>query len=186
MRKLADAGMRVFAERGYHAARVDDIVRAAHTSHGTFYLYFANKEDLLRTLAVDCAQEMAKLAEGIGPITPDVTGFAELRSFLAEFVSTYQRYGVVIRAWMEDQVSDREVDWLGVQAFTAIAARLAECMDDAGAAQPVDARTSVGALMAMLERFSYALTSRRIERDDEAMFDTLAHLVHRGFFAAPT
>ncbi len=51
MRRLLDAGMRVFAERGYHAARVDDIVRAARTSHGTFYLYFANKEDLLCTLA---------------------------------------------------------------------------------------------------------------------------------------
>ena len=50
MRKLFDAGMRVFAERGYHAARVDDIVRTARTSHGTFYLYFANKEDLLREI----------------------------------------------------------------------------------------------------------------------------------------
>ena len=49
MRRLLDAGMRVFAERGFHAARVDDIVRAARTSHGTFYLYFANKEDLLCT-----------------------------------------------------------------------------------------------------------------------------------------
>ncbi|MGH9031813.1 MAG: helix-turn-helix domain-containing protein, partial [Acidimicrobiia bacterium] len=68
MGKLFDAGMRVFAERGYHAARVDDIVRAARTSHGTFYLYFANKEDLLRALAVDCAEEMMKLADGIGPI----------------------------------------------------------------------------------------------------------------------
>ena len=48
MRRLLDAGMRVFADRGFHAARVDDIVRAARTSHGTFYLYFTNKEDLLR------------------------------------------------------------------------------------------------------------------------------------------
>ena len=76
MRKLFDAGMRVFAERGYHAARVDDIVRAARTSHGTFYLYFANKEDLLRALAVDCAEDLAKLADHIGPITPDEQGFA--------------------------------------------------------------------------------------------------------------
>ncbi len=48
MSRLLDAGMRVFAERGVHAARVDDIVRAARTSHGTFYLYFPNKEALLR------------------------------------------------------------------------------------------------------------------------------------------
>ncbi|HEY1740702.1 MAG TPA: helix-turn-helix domain-containing protein, partial [Acidimicrobiia bacterium] len=53
--RLLDAGLAVFAERGYHAARVDDIVRAAETSHGTFYLYFANKEELLRDLASACA-----------------------------------------------------------------------------------------------------------------------------------
>src|SRR5256886_12352839 len=124
MRKLLDAGMRVFAERGYHAARVDDIVRAAHTSHGTFYLYFANKEDLLRALAVDCAVTLDKLADEIGPITPDEQGFRELRSFLAKFVATYRRYGPVIRAWMEDQVADREIDRLGVKAFTDIGTRL--------------------------------------------------------------
>ena len=48
MAKLTDAGMRVLSERGYHAARVDDIVRLAKVSHGTFYLYFSNKEDLFQ------------------------------------------------------------------------------------------------------------------------------------------
>src|SRR3954471_11601683 len=88
MRRLSDAGMRVFAERGYHQSRVDDIVRAARTSHGTFYLYFANKEDLLRTLAVDCAQEMEALAGEIGPIDLSEEGFEQLRAFLGRFVTT--------------------------------------------------------------------------------------------------
>ena len=185
MRKLLDAGMRVFAERGYHAARVDDIVRAARTSHGTFYLYFANKEDLLRALAVDCAEAMAKLADDIGPITPDEQGFGELRSFLARFVSTYRRYGPVIRAWMEDQVADREVDRLGVKAFTAIGARLGQRMREVDPSVAENETAAVGALMAMLERFNYALSSRRIVLDEDDMLDTLAHIIHRGFFAAP-
>jgi AcrR family transcriptional regulator len=49
--KLLDAAVPALAESGYHATRVDDIVRIAGVSHGTFYLYFANKEDLFRTLA---------------------------------------------------------------------------------------------------------------------------------------
>jgi AcrR family transcriptional regulator len=184
MRKHFDAGMRVFAERGYHAARVDDIVRAARTSHGTFYLYFANKEDLLRALAVECADEMTKLADGIGPVAPDDRGFAELRAFLSRFVTTYRRYGPVIRAWMEDQVADREVDRLGVKAFTAIGARLGERMRESGLATENE-QAAVAALMAMLERFNYALASRRLVLDDDAMLDTLAHVIHRGFFGAP-
>src|SRR5262245_56429311 len=130
MRRLSDAGMRVFAERGYHQSRVDDIVRAARTSHGTFYLYFANKEDLLRTLAVDCAEAMEALAAEVGTIDRGFDGFAQLRDFLSRFVSTYRRYGVVIRAWMEDQVSDREVDRLGVRAFRHIASSLGQRMEE--------------------------------------------------------
>jgi AcrR family transcriptional regulator len=181
MRRLSDAGMRVFAERGYHQSRVDDIVRAARTSHGTFYLYFANKEDLLRALAVDCAQEMEVLAREIEPIDAGAEGFAHLRAFLERFVGTYRRYGVVIRAWMEDQVSDREVDRLGVRAFTHIANGLGQRMAESGA--PVgDPAAAVAALMALVERFSYAVASRDLGFDDDAMLDTLTTLVHRGFF----
>jgi AcrR family transcriptional regulator len=185
MRKLFDAGMRVFAERGYHAARVDDIVRAARTSHGTFYLYFANKEDLLRALAIDCAEDLAGLADRIGPISTDEQGFRELRAFLADFLATYLRYGPVIRAWMEDQVADPEIDRLGVKAFTAIGARLGQRMREVGAVSADNEPAAVGALMAMLERSSYALASRRVVIDDDTVLDTLAHIIHRGFFGAP-
>ncbi len=182
MRKLLDAGMRVFAERGFHAARVDDIVRAARTSHGTFYLYFANKEELLRALAIQCAQEMGALAGGLGVVTGDEAGAAELRRFLETFFSTYARFGPVLRAWMEGNVEDRETSRLGVVAFTDIATALGERMGDAGAQG--DAAT-VSALMALLERFAYFLVSRRLEFDSEELFDTVTRVVHRGFFGAP-
>jgi AcrR family transcriptional regulator len=184
MGKLLDAGMRVFADRGYHAARVDDIVRAARTSHGTFYLYFASKEDLLRALAVECAHEWAQLAESIGPVGPDEAGLEELRRFLGGFVDTYRRYGPIIRAWMETQGGDRETGRLGVRSFTVIASTLASRMDEAGAPHAVDSTTSVQALMAMLERFNYVLVSRKLDLDDEVMLDSLALVVHRGFFGA--
>jgi AcrR family transcriptional regulator len=184
MRRLLDAALKVFAQRGYHAARVDDIVRVARTSHGTFYLYFANKEDLLRALAVDCAHEITDLADSIGPIGPDDEGRDELRRFLAAFLATYRRYGPVIRAWMEDQVGDRDVDRLGVRAFTAIGGRLGTRMRESGVAIAENEPAAVGALMAMLERFSYGVSSRRLAIDDDAVLDTLTVIVHRGFFGA--
>ena len=35
----------VFAERGYQGTTVGAITKAANTAHGTFYLYFRNKDD---------------------------------------------------------------------------------------------------------------------------------------------
>lgn len=182
MRRLLDAGMRVFADRGFHAARVDDIVRAARTSHGTFYLYFTNKEDLLRALAVECGTEMSALAETLGPVGLDEAGYVELREFLGRFFATYRRYGPIIRAWMEGHVEDRAVSALGVRSFTDIATALGRQMSAAGV-EADDA--SISALMALLERFAYFLVSRRLEFDGDATLDTVTHIVHRGFFAAP-
>jgi AcrR family transcriptional regulator len=181
MSRLLDAGLRVFGERGVHAARVDDIVRAARTSHGTFYLYFPNKEALLRALALECAQELDELSGTLGTITPDAAGRAELRAFLERFFGTYRHYGPVIRAWMEGQVEDREVSHLGVQAFTDIATALAEQVRASGA--PHD-NAAISSLMAMLERFAYFLVSRRLEFDTDTTLDTVTTVVHRGFFAA--
>jgi len=185
LRRLLDAGLRVFARRGYHAARVDDVVRAARTSHGTFYLYFANKEDLLRALAVDCAHRLTDLASDVGPIGPDAAGRAELQRFLRRFLDIYRHYGPVIRAWMEDQVGDRHVDRLGRKAFTEIGDRLALRMRESRVALPGGEPAAVGALMAMLERFSYGVASGRVGAADPAVLDTLTTIVHRGFFGAP-
>jgi AcrR family transcriptional regulator len=36
----------VFSQRGYHAAKIDDIVTAAGVARGTFYLYFEDKRSI--------------------------------------------------------------------------------------------------------------------------------------------
>ena len=54
-----------FDSRGYHATRVNDVVEIAKTSHGTFYLYFANKEDVLRALVNEAATEVQSLYDAL-------------------------------------------------------------------------------------------------------------------------
>lgn len=45
---LIEAGLEIFDKDGYEAARIADITKAAEVAKGTFYLYFDNKEALLR------------------------------------------------------------------------------------------------------------------------------------------
>ncbi len=43
---MMQAAVRIFAEKGYHAATVRDVVNAANVAVGTFYFYFPDKETL--------------------------------------------------------------------------------------------------------------------------------------------
>jgi TetR/AcrR family transcriptional regulator, fatty acid metabolism regulator protein len=49
-RLLLDASVRVFARKGYHAARVGDIAEEAGVAYGLLYHYFDSKEDVLRSV----------------------------------------------------------------------------------------------------------------------------------------
>ena len=48
--RITDAAIAVFAQKGYHAARVSDVAKEAGVADGTIYLYFRNKEDLLLSI----------------------------------------------------------------------------------------------------------------------------------------
>ncbi len=45
-KEIALSGLKVFCERGYDGATVDDIVKKAKCSHGLFYHYFKSKKDI--------------------------------------------------------------------------------------------------------------------------------------------
>ncbi|MBO8141321.1 MAG: TetR/AcrR family transcriptional regulator [Firmicutes bacterium] len=49
-RRILRAAADVFADKGYYAAAVDDIVRASDTSKGSFYHFFPNKQGVFLSL----------------------------------------------------------------------------------------------------------------------------------------
>jgi TetR/AcrR family fatty acid metabolism transcriptional regulator len=49
-RRILQAAVKVFARKGYFAARVAEIARRAGVADGTIYLYFDGKEDVLMTI----------------------------------------------------------------------------------------------------------------------------------------
>ena len=53
---ILDAARRVFAQLGYEAASVRDIIRGTELASGTFYNYFKSKEEVFEALADDGAR----------------------------------------------------------------------------------------------------------------------------------
>ncbi|WP_106584046.1 TetR/AcrR family transcriptional regulator [Murinocardiopsis flavida] len=67
MRALVDEGTRLFAERGYAAVGLAEIVRSAGVTKGALYHHFGSKEELfravLRRVQSDVADQVAAAAD---------------------------------------------------------------------------------------------------------------------------
>lgn len=48
--RILEAAVTVFATKGYHDTKVDDIVSESNTSKGSFYFYFPSKQDIFLAL----------------------------------------------------------------------------------------------------------------------------------------
>jgi AcrR family transcriptional regulator len=182
VRKLLDAGIQVFGSRGYHAARVDDIVTVAKTSHGTFYLYFANKEDLFRALVRDVAGQMNALVDSIGDLTPDDAGYAVLRDWIGRFAELHRRFGPVIRAWTEAEIDSSEFGRLGTDLLGGFTAALGDRIVRSPANVP-EPQLAALAIVAMVERCNYYAMTGQLDGAD-GLTDTLAEVTFASLFGA--
>jgi AcrR family transcriptional regulator len=85
--EILEAALSVFAEKGYAAARMEDIAAKAGVTKGTIYLYFQNKEDVFKSLARETVG--ARLA-GATQKVRDYTGPA--RELLIQLLQTIDNF----------------------------------------------------------------------------------------------
>jgi len=63
-KQILDAAMIVFSRKGFHQARMDDIVRQSGLSKGTIYWYFSSKNEIITTILGDLFErEFSNLRE---------------------------------------------------------------------------------------------------------------------------
>jgi AcrR family transcriptional regulator len=182
LRRLREAGIVVLDERGYHGARVDDIVQRAGTSHGTFYLYFASKEDLFHALVTDVTEEMRHLADSLPPIKPTKAGYEELRAWLGRFYDIYDHYHPVIRAWTEANTQNTEMARTGARVLRRFTDQLVRRVREIQPSPVSDPETAALAMVSMIERASFYAVIRLVPVKREALIDNLAAILHVGLF----
>ena len=89
-REICAAALAVFAEKGFAAARLDEIARRAGVSKGTLYLYFADKEALFRAVVRDTVSPNIDAVRASLEATD--LPFAEIvRAFLPHFAELTSR-----------------------------------------------------------------------------------------------
>jgi AcrR family transcriptional regulator len=110
---LLEAARRVFAERGYGPASVEEIARTAGVSVGSVYVHFASKEALFTALVEDQTSVAVDLKSTIVSGDPEET-FAALDRLVSDVADS-----------REDALLDAEV-WLYAVRHPEFADRLAE------------------------------------------------------------
>jgi TetR/AcrR family fatty acid metabolism transcriptional regulator len=84
------AAEEVFAERGFHGARIQDIAERARIGVGTVYNHFAQKEDVLRALV---EQHQAAIADDFAPHPDDPADWeGKLRATWSRLVARIERH----------------------------------------------------------------------------------------------
>ena len=189
VRRLLEAGLAELAEQGFHGFRVDDVVRRAQTSHGTFYLYFSNTEDLLRALMRDTLHDINVITEDFPLVTRNETGRAALRDWVRRFADTYAAHAAVIRALSQADSPSQAAWGDGLRALFGLSEAIAAGMTVTGRegehgdgqnSRAQHAELTALACVMMLERVNY-LISVGVRLPEDEMSDRLAEVIYAAF-----
>jgi len=109
-RRILSAALDVFAERGYNAATVEDVVAAAGVARATFYLHFKNKMEVVECLTAEVHPGVVALYNELDElITANPTGARELiRPWILRALSWFDENRTVALLWQEISVSEPE------------------------------------------------------------------------------
>jgi TetR/AcrR family fatty acid metabolism transcriptional regulator len=111
-RELVRAAIRVFARKGFHAARVGDIAEEAGVAHGLLYHYFRSKEDVLETIFRETwstlVGEAQRIEESGAPLPEQIRRFATV--FLGAWLMSPNLVRVMIREVGRSPEVNKRVD----------------------------------------------------------------------------
>jgi AcrR family transcriptional regulator len=114
-RLLLDAAVKVFAHKGFHAARVGDIAKEAGVAYGLVYHYFRSKDEILETIFRDTWTAMIESVRGVedagGPAREQVRRVASI--VLRSYVRNPDLVRVLVREVTRSPHLQGEVEEIG-------------------------------------------------------------------------
>ena len=183
-RRILDAALAAFAERGYHGVAVPEVATAAKVSTGTMYHYFASKEILVNEVYRDAKTRLkAALLDGLPELDP-----YRIDDGQAWFGELWRRLGAFARAEpeafrfleMQDHVPYLDAESRRVELSVLAPLWLAgKRLHDRASGPPVDVAIALlwGAFVGLVKasRLGYlALDERGLEQAGAACWRMIA------------
>lgn len=137
--KIIEAAKVLIAKKGFDATSIDDIVKEAGVSTGSFYTYFKKKEDVVEELNRTDFYRLAEIVNGM----QDKDILERLRYYCRNFLGDIEKTGIEIcRQWVRNNLSPADMlfdgekmtkykyDYRAMQSVLEEAVKRGELRDD--------------------------------------------------------
>lgn len=175
--QIAEAAMRVFAEKGFMRATNKDIAREAGITTGLIYHYFDSKEALLKAII-----EMRSPAQLVHSMTPEMLALppqAMLRLLLLRMLDVVEseEFVQLLRVFLPEAIHNPGISSLGMPSYLEATKFLEEYLAakmDSGELRRADPAMTAQALMSGVMGF---VLRREILNDPSALQYTREQIV---------
>jgi len=180
--QLLESAKQVFLDKGYHDAKVVDIIERAGCGHGTFYDYFKSKEDVLLALLEGLVQDMQKMGESIRPLLErlsydDLQGVTIVIQGINEM---FNRYGELHQVYMQAIWESKRVRRLFLDfhhLFSSLMREKIVEMQETGRCQGMDPDVVSQIIVNTIGFTNFAQQDGIIEADTRSVSENLSRLL---------
>jgi AcrR family transcriptional regulator len=172
--QLLVAAREVFEARGYAGTTVGAITSAANTAHGTFYLYFRNKEDAFSSVMEAATAELYREA---GARWAKGDAYASIETSIRGFLEVFVAHRGLWRCLLEGSFANPAIEamWLGIrQRFVGRIEHNLVHLSTSGDIRPLHPALTANALGSMVE---WAATTQFVLETPSAAGASLDDLV---------
>jgi AcrR family transcriptional regulator len=157
--KILDAAIDVFAEKGFHDTRVDEIVDLSKTSKGAVYFYFPSKQDIFLAIVDKFANLLAGRLEKV--IEQQASGVERVSAALKICLQTFEQYRSLAKVFLVQAAGlgvvfeDKQIEIHN--RFARLIQEQLDCAVEEGDIPPIDTEVAsfiwMGAIYDMIIRW---------------------------------
>jgi AcrR family transcriptional regulator len=183
--QILEVAKAIFAEKGYHHAKIDDIVARARVARGTFYLYFGDKRTIFSELVDNCVDAVNAAIYAIDLARRDLSPIEQLTDNVDRVVRVFVDEPALARILFNEAVGlDPEFDRKLLAFYDGVTSMIVRALvegERVGMVRPGDSKARALCVLGIVKEFLYQLSLRGQGFDREAVVRTVIELVNGGW-----
>jgi AcrR family transcriptional regulator len=175
----------VFAKRGYHATKIDEIVTSAGVARGTFYLYFGDKRAIFEEILDRVLTRIATTIETVDPHDPNRSVADQVRENIRRIVGILLEDRPTTKIFLSDAAGVDPLFDKKIQSFYDELAKLLQSSLEDGQALGIvtegDPRLYSYLTLGALKELLYQVVLRGWEQPVDLIVDAMFAFLRDGY-----